>query len=249
MTKVIKGEFKKLEDLNDKDVLLTCDTSLKIFNNEFNWMSGMDDDLFTYEVEVANTPCDSNKDDDLEQRMSQEADDDMGYDPADVAFTEWLGSKKLTTRRWIIIQRKHYGFTGLEVMMKLSLRIKSFLIMKMKFLKSLGSTLIYLILRRLCARPLKNLTIFCKSIQTYLLRTLRDLKLMRNIKMIRSMNRTKMYHGLIRNHELTLEFGLNPHQLRIIVNPSIIKLDIRNGQRVVGKMINTVIEETYLELT
>nr|GEV53269.1 C2 calcium/lipid-binding domain, CaLB [Tanacetum cinerariifolium] len=56
-------------------------------------MSGMDDDLFTYKVEVANIPCDSNKDDDSEQRMSQEANDDMGYDPSDVAFTEWLGSK------------------------------------------------------------------------------------------------------------------------------------------------------------
>ncbi|GKB24388.1 hypothetical protein Tco_0863789, partial [Tanacetum coccineum] len=51
-------------------------------------MSGMDDDLFTYEVEVANIPCDSNKDDDSEQRVSHEADDDMGYDPSDVAFTE-----------------------------------------------------------------------------------------------------------------------------------------------------------------
>ncbi|GJV70803.1 hypothetical protein Tco_1490798 [Tanacetum coccineum] len=53
----------------------------------------MDDDLFTYEVEVANIPCDSNKDDDSEQRMSHEADDDIGYDPSDVVFTEWLGSK------------------------------------------------------------------------------------------------------------------------------------------------------------
>ncbi|GJU52803.1 hypothetical protein Tco_1226517 [Tanacetum coccineum] len=82
MKKVIKGE----------DVLLTCDTSLEVFNNEFNRISGMDD-LFTYEVEVANIPCDSNKDNDSEQRMSHEADDDMGYDPSDVAFTEWLGSK------------------------------------------------------------------------------------------------------------------------------------------------------------
>ncbi|GJS53686.1 hypothetical protein Tco_0627048 [Tanacetum coccineum] len=49
----------------------------------------MDDDLFTYEVEVANIPCHSNMDDDSEH----EADDDMGYDPSDVAFTEWLGSK------------------------------------------------------------------------------------------------------------------------------------------------------------
>ncbi|GJR52365.1 hypothetical protein Tco_1402886 [Tanacetum coccineum] len=40
----------------------------------------MDDDLFTYEVEVADTPCDSNMDDDSER----EADDDMGYDPSDI---------------------------------------------------------------------------------------------------------------------------------------------------------------------
>ncbi|GJZ67174.1 hypothetical protein Tco_0630414 [Tanacetum coccineum] len=49
----------------------------------------MDDDLFTYEVEVANIPCDSRMDDDSEH----EGDDNMGYDPSDVAFTEWLGSK------------------------------------------------------------------------------------------------------------------------------------------------------------
>ncbi|GJT36855.1 hypothetical protein Tco_0936720 [Tanacetum coccineum] len=84
MTKVIKGEFEKLEDLKVKDVSLTCDTSLEVFNNEFNRLSGMDDDLFTYEVEVANILCDSNKDDDSEQRMSHEADDDMGYDPSDI---------------------------------------------------------------------------------------------------------------------------------------------------------------------
>ncbi|GJX54558.1 hypothetical protein Tco_0282927 [Tanacetum coccineum] len=49
----------------------------------------MDDDLFTYEVKVANIPCNSKMDDDSEH----EADDDMGYDPSDVAFIEWLGSK------------------------------------------------------------------------------------------------------------------------------------------------------------
>nr|GEU36525.1 nucleic acid-binding, OB-fold protein [Tanacetum cinerariifolium] len=95
MTKVIKGEFEQLKNLKVKDVSLTCDTSLKVFNNEFNQMSRMDDDLFTYEVEVANIPCDSNKDDDSKQRMSYEADDDTGYDPSDVVFTKWLGSKKI----------------------------------------------------------------------------------------------------------------------------------------------------------
>nr|GEY06545.1 C2 calcium/lipid-binding domain, CaLB [Tanacetum cinerariifolium] len=90
MTKVIKGEFEKLKDLNDEDVLLTYDTPLEVFNNEFNRMSGMDGDLFTYELEVANIPYDSNKDDDSEQRVSHEADDDIEYDPSDVAFTERL---------------------------------------------------------------------------------------------------------------------------------------------------------------
>ncbi|GKD00810.1 hypothetical protein Tco_1171084, partial [Tanacetum coccineum] len=81
MKKVIKGEFEKIKDVKVEDVSLTCNTPLEVFNKEFNRLSGMDDDLFTYEVEVANIPCHSNMDDDLEH----EADDDMGYDPPDVA--------------------------------------------------------------------------------------------------------------------------------------------------------------------
>ncbi|GJY30294.1 hypothetical protein Tco_0413789 [Tanacetum coccineum] len=56
---------------------------------EVSRLSGMDNDLFTYKVEVANIPCNSVMDDDLED----EIDDDMGYDPSDVAFIEWLRSK------------------------------------------------------------------------------------------------------------------------------------------------------------
>nr|GEW75858.1 hypothetical protein [Tanacetum cinerariifolium] len=88
MTKVIKGEFEKLKDLKDKDASLTFDTSLDVFNDEFNRMSKMDNDLFRYEVEVTNIPCNSNMDDDSEQRMSHEVDDDTGYDPSDVSFNE-----------------------------------------------------------------------------------------------------------------------------------------------------------------
>ncbi|GJU42983.1 hypothetical protein Tco_1200249 [Tanacetum coccineum] len=40
----------------------------------------MNDDLFTYEVEIADIPYDSKIDDDSEH----EADDDMGYDPFDI---------------------------------------------------------------------------------------------------------------------------------------------------------------------
>ncbi|GJV67827.1 hypothetical protein Tco_1483336 [Tanacetum coccineum] len=91
MTKAIKGEFEKLVDLKVKVVSLTCDRSHEVFNNEFNRLSGMDDDLFTYEVKVANFPCDSNMDDD----SKHEADDDMGHDPSDVAFTECLGNDEV----------------------------------------------------------------------------------------------------------------------------------------------------------
>ncbi|GJT10537.1 hypothetical protein Tco_0857579 [Tanacetum coccineum] len=89
MTKVIKGEFEKIKDVKVKDVPFTYDTPLEVFNNEVNRLSGMDDDLFTYEVEVANIPGDSKMDDDSEQ----EADDDMEYDLSDVSSIEWLGSK------------------------------------------------------------------------------------------------------------------------------------------------------------
>ncbi|GJS85439.1 hypothetical protein Tco_0751980 [Tanacetum coccineum] len=59
MTKVIKGEFEKIKDVKVKDVSLACDTPLEVFNNDVSRLRGMDDDLFTYEVEVANIPCDS----------------------------------------------------------------------------------------------------------------------------------------------------------------------------------------------
>ncbi|GJU58111.1 hypothetical protein Tco_1235877 [Tanacetum coccineum] len=83
MTKIIKGEFEKLDSIKISDVSLTFTTSLEIFNEEFNRMSRMEDDLFTYEVEIAkvtNISCDLKKEDDLEQQMSHESDDDMEYD-------------------------------------------------------------------------------------------------------------------------------------------------------------------------
>ncbi|GJV91806.1 hypothetical protein Tco_1539619 [Tanacetum coccineum] len=89
MTKVIKGEFEKIKDVKVEDVLLICDASLEVFNDEVSRLSKIDDDLFTYEVKIDNIPCDSKMDNDSEQ----EADDDIGYDPSDVAFIEWLRSK------------------------------------------------------------------------------------------------------------------------------------------------------------
>nr|GEU59771.1 integrase, catalytic region, zinc finger, CCHC-type, peptidase aspartic, catalytic [Tanacetum cinerariifolium] len=125
MTKVIKREFEKHESLKISNVSLTCNTSLEIFNKEFNQMSRMDDDLFTYEVEIAditNILCDLKKEDDSKQQMSHESDDDMECDPSNVEFTEWL-----------------------EVMMKLNSPTKNSLILKMtmKLLKFLASRLIW----------------------------------------------------------------------------------------------------------
>ncbi|GKA46535.1 hypothetical protein Tco_0739418 [Tanacetum coccineum] len=98
MTKVIKGEFDKIKDVKVEDVSLAY-TPLEVFKNVVSRSSGMDDDLFTYEVEVANIPCDSKMDDDLftyevevanipcdskmDDDSEHEADDDMGYDPED----------------------------------------------------------------------------------------------------------------------------------------------------------------------
>ncbi|GJR14237.1 hypothetical protein Tco_0796889 [Tanacetum coccineum] len=92
MTKVIKGEFEKIKDVKVEGVQLTCDASLEVFNNEVRRLSRMDDDIFTYEVEVANILCDSKMDDDSEQ----EADDDMGYDPSDIYWIRGYDEVELT---------------------------------------------------------------------------------------------------------------------------------------------------------
>nr|GEU63141.1 hypothetical protein [Tanacetum cinerariifolium] len=117
-------------------------------------------------------------------------------------------------------------------MMRLSSLMKNLLFIWMKLLKSFGSTLIYLNLKRLCARHSKNLTIFCKLIQTYLLRTLRDSRPMKITRRTGSMNETRTCRGSMRNQGLTLEFRPNPHQLNILASLLTIRLGVQNGQRV-----------------
>nr|GEU44805.1 hypothetical protein [Tanacetum cinerariifolium] len=76
ITKVIEGEFKKIKVIKVEDVSLTYDTPLEIFNMEVSRLSRMDNDLFTYEVKVANIPCNLIMNDD----SKNEVDDDMGGD-------------------------------------------------------------------------------------------------------------------------------------------------------------------------
>ncbi|GKF20833.1 hypothetical protein Tco_0069471 [Tanacetum coccineum] len=72
---------------------------------------------------------------------------------------------------------------------------------------------------------------------------------MKITRMIRSINGTRTYDGLMRSHGLTLKFGPNPHQLNILASLSTIRLDVQNDQHVVEWMMDTVMEETYQELT
>ncbi|GJZ63604.1 hypothetical protein Tco_0620025 [Tanacetum coccineum] len=125
-------------------------------------LSGMDNDLFTYKVEVANIPCNFVMDDDLED----ETDGDMGYDPSDVAFIEWIFEDEDEIA-------DVYGPITKDIM---GLR-------PMMGLQNDGST-----------------------------------------------NGIRMYHGLMRNHGLTLEFGQSQNQSNILASLSTIKLGVRNSQ-------------------
>ncbi|GJR93726.1 hypothetical protein Tco_0265900 [Tanacetum coccineum] len=96
MTKVIKEEFEKLESLKIGDDSFACNTSLEIFHKEFNRMRRMDEDLFTYEVEIlglASVPCNLNNEGDSERLMTHGSDVEIEYDPSNVGFIEWLASK------------------------------------------------------------------------------------------------------------------------------------------------------------
>ncbi|GKD94698.1 hypothetical protein Tco_1374535 [Tanacetum coccineum] len=62
-------------------------------------MSRMDDDLFTYEVEIpglANVPCDLNDEDDSEQHITLGSDVDMEYDPSNIYWTRGDDEVELT---------------------------------------------------------------------------------------------------------------------------------------------------------
>nr|GEX26325.1 hypothetical protein [Tanacetum cinerariifolium] len=67
MTKVIEEELEKLRFLKINDNSFACNTPLRTLCDEFNRLSRIDDDLFTYEVvipELASIPCDLKEEDD-----------------------------------------------------------------------------------------------------------------------------------------------------------------------------------------
>ncbi|GJY96339.1 hypothetical protein Tco_0513249 [Tanacetum coccineum] len=100
-------EFKKIKDGKVEDVPLTCDTSLEVFNNEVGRLSKIDDDLFTYKVEVANILCDLKMDND----SKQEADDDMvTWIPSDREMRSRAHDRNLLNDEMILLKSldRHY---------------------------------------------------------------------------------------------------------------------------------------------
>ncbi|GKE26634.1 hypothetical protein Tco_1442018 [Tanacetum coccineum] len=75
------------------------------------------------------------------------------------------------------------------------------------------------------------------------------LKPMKITKTIRYRNGIKIYHGLMRNHGLKLEFRQNRNHSNILASLSTIKLIVQNGQSVVGERMVIVLEEIFPVLT
>ncbi|GJY03364.1 hypothetical protein Tco_0369304 [Tanacetum coccineum] len=158
----------------------------------------MDDDLFTYEVKVANIPCDSKMDDDSEH----EADDDMGYDPSDVAFIEWLGSKIFNYKTM-----DHYTMKALWIYW-----IRGDDEVELTDEESDDEDEIAEVFR-IDTNIFDYETPLCSAFNEFT-------------------TFSKTYPGSMRSYGLTLEFGPNPHQLNILANLSTIRLDVWNGQHV-----------------
>ncbi|GKF36370.1 hypothetical protein Tco_0113128 [Tanacetum coccineum] len=97
MTKVIKEEFKKLGLLEIDEDLFTYDTQLGMIFNEFNRLSGINDDLFTYEIEVPKlTPC-------VEQRISDPTHNDLGEYEWKMSYEE---CEKIYAKAMILINKR-----------------------------------------------------------------------------------------------------------------------------------------------
>ncbi|GJT61173.1 hypothetical protein Tco_1004706 [Tanacetum coccineum] len=89
--KVIKEESKALGLLMIDDDLFTCDTPLGIIFNEFNQLSGMDDDLFTYEVKILGLfyyPCVEKQMDDLDNGNLDVYERKLCYDECERMYAE-----------------------------------------------------------------------------------------------------------------------------------------------------------------
>ncbi|GJV26638.1 hypothetical protein Tco_1379333 [Tanacetum coccineum] len=236
MTKVIKGEFEKINNVKVEDVSLTCDTLLEVFNNEVSRLSGMDDDLFIYEVEVANIPCNSNMDGDSEH----EADDDMGYDPFDVAFTEWFGSKIFNYKTM-----DHYTMKALWIYW-----IRGDDEVELTDEESFDDMDEVAKVFRIDTNLFNFKTPMCKAFKefSYLLQVYPDL-LTKDIEGFKTYEDYKNDWIYEWNKDVPWVDEKPWTNIGHTMGLSTIRLGVWNGQYVVGRMMDTVMEETYPELT
>ncbi|GJS20071.1 hypothetical protein Tco_0448703 [Tanacetum coccineum] len=97
VTKVIKKEFEKLGFLEIDEDLFTYDTQLGMIFNEFNRLSRINDDLFTYEIEVPKpTPC-------VEQRTGDPTHNDLGEYEWKMSYEE---CEKIYAEALILINKR-----------------------------------------------------------------------------------------------------------------------------------------------
>ncbi|GKD36456.1 hypothetical protein Tco_1251965 [Tanacetum coccineum] len=89
--KVVKNKSETLWILKIKDDLITCETPLGMIFNEFNRLSGMDDDLFTYEVGIPRpscAPCDEPQCDNLKKYDHNDYERNFCYDEEEKSYAE-----------------------------------------------------------------------------------------------------------------------------------------------------------------
>nr|GEU81141.1 hypothetical protein [Tanacetum cinerariifolium] len=245
MTKVIKEELEKLNSLKISDDSFTCNTSLEFFCKEFNRMSRMDDNLFTYVVEIpglVSILCDLNKEDDSKQQMTHGLDVDMEYDPSNVEYSEWLASK-------------FYNHKTMDQYMKNTLWIywtrgddKVELTDEESSDSDDGDRVAEIF--RIDTNVFDFETPTCKAFKEFnyllqidpdfLTKDIDGFKTYEIIRMTGCMSGIKTYHGYMKNHGQTMEYGRNPLLLNIIINHSYSRMDIRNGQLVARKMMDIV---------
>nr|GEU87066.1 hypothetical protein [Tanacetum cinerariifolium] len=90
-TKVIKKEYDALGLLKIDDDLFTCATPLGEILNEFNRLSGMDDDMFTYDVKIHDlsySPCAEQKMDDFDNGNLNVYERKMCYDECEKMYAD-----------------------------------------------------------------------------------------------------------------------------------------------------------------
>ncbi|GJV75074.1 hypothetical protein Tco_1506658 [Tanacetum coccineum] len=163
----------------------------------------MDNDLFTYEVKVANIPCNSNMDND----SKHEGDDDMGYDPSDVAFIEWLGSKIFNYKTM-----DHYTMKALWIYW-----IRGDDEVELTAEESSDDKDEIAEVIRIDTNIVNYETPLCSAFNEF--------------------------------NYLLKEYGKRQHQSNIRASLSIIRLDVQNGQPVVGERMVIVMEEIFPVLT